>query len=131
MKPPLTFIVVCFSIFIFAMISILTQYSVKKQSLNLNHRQIMFYINKIEDFKKELKNNPDEAMTKADLAAFTEMNFYQSEINKLYIENEFELSNGYPRIFPDYLFLIFIVWLSYQLENIRKKVYEQSEEKKT
>jgi hypothetical protein len=122
MKPSRTFIITCFGIICIVLISILIEHHFRKESLESRHKEIRFYIEKIEDYKKELKKSPDEAVTKADLAAFTEMNYYQSQIDKLYMENEFELSKGYTAIFPDYFFLLMILWLSFQLDKIYKQI---------
>jgi hypothetical protein len=122
MKPSRTFIVTCLFIVGCVMISIFVQHKDRKEIFDSRHKEIMIYLEKIEDFKKELKNSPNEAVTKADLAAFAEMSYYQSQIDKLYMENDLELSKGYPAIFPDYFFLIMILWLSFQLDKIYKQI---------
>ena len=122
MKPPLSFIITVFVIIFFIIVSILIQHHYVRQSLDMSSKEIMFYTNKIEDFKKDLNNNPDAAVTKADLAALIDMNFYQSQKDKLYMDNKFELAKGYPMAFPDYFILIMILWLSYQLDSIIKQL---------
>jgi hypothetical protein len=78
MKASPTYIITCFVILLFVMISLAIQHHFRKQSLEINNKQIMFYTGALEDFKKELKNTPDEAVTKADLAAFTDRINYQN-----------------------------------------------------
>jgi hypothetical protein len=122
MKPTKAFIITCLIILGCVMINIFVQHSFRKKSLDLRHREIKLYVEKIEDFKKELKKGPDESVTKADLAALIEMNYYQSQIDNLYMENEFELSKGYTEIIPVYFFLIMTLWLSFQLDKINKQI---------
>ena len=122
MKPPLSFIISSCVIIISVFVSIFIQHHYVRHSLEMRSKEIMLYTNKLEDFKKELNKNPDAAVTKADLAAMIDMNFYQSQKDKLYMDNKFELAKGYPMAFPDYFILIMILWLSYQLDSIRKQL---------
>jgi len=85
----------------------------------------MFLIGEIEDIKEEFNSDPNGVVTKADLVAFAEINRYQSEIDKLYMENRIELSKGISMIFPDYFLLILVLWLSFQLDKIRKRIEKQ------
>ena len=122
MKPPLSFIISSCVIIISVFVSIFIQHHYVRHSLDMRSKERMIYTNKLEDFKKELNNNPDAAVTKADLAAMIDMNSYQSQKDKLYMDNKFELARGYPMVFPDYFILIMILWLSYQLDSIRKQL---------
>jgi len=126
MKPTIGFIITFFVIMSFVMINIAIQSHFKKKMLSSRHNQIRMYIEKIEEFKDTLKSNPDEVITKKDLADFTEMNFFQSQIDKLYMENGLELAKGYQLVFPDYLLLILILWMSFQLEKIYKQINKQA-----
>lgn len=127
MKPTKGFLITCFIIIGIAMANITIQSHFRRESLNLRSKQIMIYVQKIEGFKEDLKRNPDETVTKADLATFTEMNFYQSMIDKLYMENDLELAKGYIMVVPDYFLLILILWLSFQLDKIYKRINKQAE----
>ncbi len=127
MKPSIGFIITFFVIMGFVMINIALQSNIRRKLLDLRNKQIMSYVQMIEGFKEELKRNPDETISKSDLAAFTEMNFYQSQIDKLYMENDLELAKGYPKVFPDYLLLILILWMSFQLDKIYKQINKQAE----
>ncbi|MBN2591370.1 MAG: hypothetical protein JXA96_16010 [Sedimentisphaerales bacterium] len=122
MKPSKGFMITVLFILGILMFKIAILSNFKKKMLSSRNNQIMMYIEKIEEFKDALKNNPDEVVTKADLADFTEMNFYQSQIDKLYMENDLELAKGYPMVFPDYVILILILWLSFQLDKIYKQI---------
>ncbi len=122
MKPPVTYLTTYFAVIFFIMISIFIVHHYRRQSLDMRSKEIMFYTTKMEDFKKELKNTPDEPVTKADLADLIDMNFYQSQKDKMYMENQFELAKGYSWDIPDYVFLLLILWLSFQLDNIRKQL---------
>jgi hypothetical protein len=50
------------------------------------------------------------------------MSFYQSQIDKLYMENDLDLSKDNMRIFPDHFLLILILWVSFQLDKIIKQI---------
>ena len=113
MKPSMTYLITCFAIIFFVMISIVIEHHYRRQSLDMRSKEIMFYTTKLEDFKKELKNKSDESVTKADLADLIDMNYYQSQKDKLYMENQFELAKGYPMVFPDYFILLMILWLCF------------------
>ena len=125
MKPSRTFIITCFIILGCVLISMLIQHSARKHSRDLRHKQTMFLIGEIEDIKEEFNSDPNGVVTKADLVAFAEINRYQSEIDRLYMENRIELSKGIHMIFPDYFLLILVLWLSFQLEKISKRIEKQ------
>ena len=125
MKPSRTFIITCFIILGCVLISMLIQHSARKHSRDLRHKQIRFLIGEIEDIKEEFNSDPNGVVTKADLVAFAEINRYQSEIDKLYMENRIELSKGIHMIFPDYFLLILVLWLSFQLDKISKQIEKQ------
>ena len=126
MKPSRTFIITCFIILGCVLISMLIQHSARKHSRDLRHKQTRFLIGEIEDIKEEFNSDPNGVVTKADLVAFAEINRYQSEIDKLYMENRIELSKGIHMIFPDYFLLILVLWLSFQLDKISKQIEKQS-----
>ena len=125
MKPSRTFIVTCFVILGCVLSISILQHSTRKRSIDLRHKQTMFLIGEIEDIKEEFNSDPNGVVTKADLVAFAEINRYQSEIDKLYMENRIELSKGIHMIFPDYFLLILVLWLSFQLEKISKRIEKQ------
>jgi hypothetical protein len=125
MKPTKIYIIAFIVVIGSILISINIQHRSRMNSLNINHKQIKIFTERIEDFRKELNNNPDEVVTKADLASFTEINRYQSEKDKLYMDNKIELSKGFMG-FPNYVLFILIVGLSVQLGSIRKQIEKQS-----
>ncbi len=123
MKPSPKFIILSLIIVALGFAVLMIHTKTIRSSIDLRYKEIKLYVDKIEDYKKELKEKPDEVVTKADLAAFTKMNFYQSQINKLYMENDLDLSKGYPAIFPDYFLLILILlWLSFQLDKLDRRL---------
>ena len=126
MKPPKTFMNTFFVIIGIFVIAIFIEHHSRKKILDSNHKQIMLYTKKIEELKKDFQSDASEAVTKADLAALAEINYYQSEKDKRYLDNKFELSKGYTMVLPDFVFLILILWLSFQLDNISKKIDKQS-----
>ena len=127
MKPPKTFMNTCLVIIGIGLITIFIQHHSRKKILDSNHKEIMFYTKKIEELKKDFQSNVSEAVTKADLAALVQINYYQSEKDKRYLDNKFELSEGYAMVLPDFVFFILIVWLSFQLDNISRKIDRQSD----
>ena len=131
MKPTKKFMITCYIIIGIVMINIAIQHHFRKKIFSSNHKQIMFYIEKIESFKDNLRINPNEAVTKNDLADFTDMIFYQSQIDKLYMKNDLELAKGYQKVFPDYFLLILILWLSFQLDIIYRKINKKTEDNKS
>ena len=127
MKPPKTFMNTCLVIIGIGLITIFIQHHSRKKILDSNHKATMFYTKKIEELKKDFQNDASKAVTKADLAALAEINRYQSERDDRYLDNKFELSKGYGMILPDLGFFILIVWLSFQLDNISRKIDRQSD----
>jgi len=126
MKPPKTFMITCLVIIGIIFITIHIEHRSRKKILDSNHKQIMLLTEKIEDLKKHFQSETSDAVTKADFSALAEINYYQSEKDKRYIDNKFELSKGYTMVFPDYFLIIIILWLSFQLDNISKKIDKQS-----
>ncbi len=126
MKPPKTFMNTCLVIIGIIVIAIFIEHHSRKKILDSNHKQIMLYTEKIEELKKDFQSDASEAVTKADLAALAEINRFQSEKDKRYLDNKFELSKGYATGLPDFVFLILILWLSFQLDNISRKIDKQS-----
>lgn len=130
MKPPKTFMITCLVIIGIIFITIHIEHRSRTKILDSNHKQIMLLTKQIEELKKDFQNDASEAVTKADLAALAEINRYQSEKDKRYLDNKFELSKGYTMVFPDYFLVILILWLSFQLDNISKKIDKQSDQDK-
>jgi hypothetical protein len=122
MKPSTTFTTASLVMFSFIMIYILIHSHFLRQSLELRNKEIMLYTNKLEDFKKALKNTSDESVTKADIADLIDMSSYQSEKDRLRMENQFDLAKGYDMIILVYFVLLLILRLSFQLDNIRKQL---------
>jgi hypothetical protein len=123
MKPPKTFMNTFFVIIGIFVIAIFIEHHGRKKILDSNHKQIMLLTEQIEELKKDFQNDASEAVTKADMEALAQINYYQSEKDKRYLDNKFELSKGYATGLPDFVFLILILWLSFQLDNISRKIH--------
>ena len=126
MKQPKMFIIFCLITIGSILLAMHVQHRSRMKILDINHKQTMLLTEKVEDLKKQFQGGINEAVTKADLVALAEINRYQSEKDMLYIDNKFELSGGYPQLFPDYFIVILILCLSFQLGNISKKIDKQS-----
>ena len=126
MKPPKMFIITCSIMFVSIFITLHIQHRTRMKILDINHKQTMLLTKQIEELKKDFQNDVSEEITKADLAVLAEINRFQSEKDKRYLDNKFELSKDYPMVFPDYVLVILILWLSFQLDNISRKIDKQS-----
>ncbi len=130
MKPSLTFIVTCLFVFINLFLYFYIQTRTLNTIIKTNSFQIRTSIDEIKVLKEKLNSDPNEVVTKADLAVLEELTDHQNMNNRLLLDNKIELSKGISNI-PNFVLFIIILFMSFQIMALDKKIQKRIGEDKS